>query len=171
MRVPGLLAATLMALIGCGASDTPLGGPFGGTATVPPPNDSGSDAGPVIVTTTTTTQTVKTTTTSTSMMSGPAAPTWTELWTKYLQVPKTGCVNNGCHTHDASMAPGANCSTAKSCFLWIGSAGGSQVSASGGIFVWDAGGFMPKASCDPPTTDPQADTDFAAWIAAGAQDN
>ena len=39
------------------ASDVPLGGPFGGTATVPPPSDAGNDAGPLAATATTSTTT------------------------------------------------------------------------------------------------------------------
>jgi hypothetical protein len=174
-----------LALSGCGGDvATPLGGPFGGTANVPPPTDAGNDAGPLITTTTTTTTTTgittttttttgttttttgTTTTTTTTQGTGmPAAPTWTDLYTKYLSVAHTGCYNNVCHQHDAQ------CNTAKTCFSWIGVGGGAQVSVAGGIFTWDPDGFMPTAMADPPTSDPQADTDFAAWIAAGALDN
>ncbi len=37
-----------------------------------------------------------------------------------------------------------------------------------GLFTWTPNGFMPKGG---PTSEPQAVTDFAAWTAAGSQNN
>jgi hypothetical protein len=45
------------------------------------------------------------------------------------------------------------------------------VPGSSALFAWDSGGWMPTSQANPPSSDPQADADFAAWIAAGSQDN
>jgi hypothetical protein len=42
-----------------------------------------------------------------------------------------------------------------------------MLSNGGSLFSWDEG-FMPP---DGPTSEPQAEADFAAWIAAGSQNN
>jgi hypothetical protein len=74
-----------------------------------------------------------------------------------------GCAQSGCHSSSK------DCGSASGCFTWLN----KQGYISGGInndqlFTWTSGGFMPK---DGPSSEPQAVTDFAAWTAAGSQDN
>ena len=201
MRSPVLSVLTLISACltssaiagGCGsATDVPLGGPYGGTASVPGPSDSGSDAGGgvVIITSTTTTigvttvgtttgvttttttttagmttqttsettTTTTTTTTSSSTTSSGTAPTWTYLYTTYLAA---GSTPGTCDSHHHS-----ECSSPSACFSWIGT--GYNLSTGGNLFSWDSGGWMPTNG---PSSEPQADTDFAAWVAAGSHNN
>lgn len=93
------------------------------------------------------------------------APTWSTLYDRYLSVPSTGCVNNGCHHHDSS------CPNASGCWAWLNAQPGGisvMVGGTGQLFTWDSDGWMPPNG---PSTDPQAEADFAAWVVAGAQDN
>jgi len=88
------------------------------------------------------------------------APTWTDLYTKYLAVGTIGNCDGSCHHH-------SQCSSASSCYSWIGTGNHGAVANGGGLFSWDSG-YMPTNG---PTSEPQAESDFAAWVAAGSLDN
>ncbi len=95
---------------------------------------------------------------STSSASGSASvPTWTYLYSTYLAVGTAGDCNGSCHHH-------SECSSPSACYSWIGS---RQLSGGGGLLSWDEG-YMPPGG---PSSDPQAETAFTAWTAAGAQDD
>jgi len=98
---------------------------------------------------------------------GTPAPTWTYLYDTYLSSATStpGDCDGSCHHH-------SQCGSASACFSWIGSGQQGALTGTGGnsLFLWDSstGGWMPKSG---PTSNPQADADFTAWIAAGSQDN
>ncbi len=96
-----------------------------------------------------------------SSSGGTGAPTWTQLTANYLAAGTAGdCAKGGCHSE---------CSTAPKCYQFISENGYLQGGINNsGLFTWTSGGFMPKHG---PSSEPQAVTDFAAWTAAGAQDN
>jgi len=105
-----------------------------------------------------------TSTTATSSSSASSAPTWTILFNTYLTDASAtigSCDGGSCHYH-------SECDTAAACYSWIGSPSAQQqygpLSNGGGLFTWDMG-YMPKGG---PTSEPQAEADFAAWIAAGS---
>jgi hypothetical protein len=75
-----------------------------------------------------------------------------------------GDCDGSCHHH-------SECSSPLDCYNWIGQ--GQQGNLSGGgsnaLFTWEGGGgWMPE---DGPASDPQAEADFAAWVAAGSINN
>ncbi len=95
---------------------------------------------------------------------GGSAPTWTKLWTEYLAAGTVGgCAKAGCHG-----TPG-QCDTPSDCYQWLDSysdiCGGINNNA---LFSWTPNGFMPAGG---PTSEPNVVTDFAAWTAAGSQNN
>ena len=90
------------------------------------------------------------------------APTWTTLWTTYLASGTLGgCAKAGCHA-------AGQCDTPSDCWTFLNSyeyiAGGIN---NNFLFSW-TGGFMPAGG---PTSEPKAFCDFAAWTAAGSQNN
>ncbi len=94
-----------------------------------------------------------TTTASSTSTSTSSAPTWTYLYTTYLAEGSTiGDCDGSCHHH-------SECSSASACFNWIG----NDIQR----LSWE-GGNMPPGG---PSSDAQAEADFAAWQAAGGQDN
>jgi hypothetical protein len=109
--------------------------------------------------TTTTTTTVASSTSTTS-----SAPTWTDLYEKYLKVGNTpGQCDSSCHDH-------TQCDSASDCYRWIGKGEEGALTPQGSgekLFSWD-NGFMPRNG---PSSEPQADADFEAWIAAGSLNN
>lgn len=207
MRLPALLVplcfASAALVASCSsASDVPLGGPYGGTATAAPPTDAGNDTGPTTIigsgpgvgtgtgsgngtgtgtgtgieigtgTGTGTgigigtgtgfgTGTGKGAGTGTGTGTGTGgAPTWTYLYDTYLAETGTpGSCDGSCHHH-------SQCGSASACYSWIGT--GYNLGTGGNLFSWDSQGWMPTHG---PSSEPQADTDFDAWIAAGSKNN
>jgi hypothetical protein len=199
MRIGMFLSLALIGA-GCSSADTlPSGGPYGGAAgdagltgatdaggsVVFNPGDTGvtgssSASGVVIVgsssgsgATTTSSSGAASTATSgfgstvatssaSATSSSAAAPTWTYLYDTYLSDASAtvGDCDGSCHYH-------GECSSAPACFTWIGTGKYGALSNGGGLFTWDQG-YMPKNG---PTSEPEAETDFAAWIAAGSPDN
>jgi hypothetical protein len=100
--------------------------------------------------------------TGTGTGSGSGPPTWTYLYDTYLTDATTtiGDCDGSCHHH-------SECSSASACYSWIGGGQKGALSNGGGLFTWDQG-YMPTHGT---TSDPAAEADFAAWIAAGSQDN
>jgi hypothetical protein len=74
-----------------------------------------------------------------------------------------GCAKSGCHGSSNQRA------SASACFTWLDGdgfiAGGIN---DNGLFIWTQDGFMPQNG---PTSEPQAVSDYAAWTAAGSQNN
>jgi len=155
------------------ASTPPLGGPFGGVAanqapagTANPadsgsfgstsgasPSDSGAaeDAGSASAP-------------SPLLPDGAPSPTWTELWTEYMNVGTVGgCAKVACHSG------AAECGGASDCYNWLNSLGyiGGGIN-NNDLFTWTPDGFMPQGG---PTSDPSVLADFAAWTAAGSLNN
>ena len=99
-----------------------------------------------------------------------SAPTWTQLFNNYLAAGTIGNCGaaSPCHQVDGNL--GGNCGTAGDCWTWIGlqGQGGLADCQGGGLFSWDVHGYMPQNG---PTSEPQAEADFTAWIAAGSLDN
>jgi hypothetical protein len=89
--------------------------------------------------------------------------TWTYLYNTYLKAGNTiGDCDGSCHRH-------SQCDSPSDCYQWIGR---DSLTAGGGynaLFTWD-GGFMPQGGPSQ-GSEPQADKDFAAWVAAGSQNN
>ncbi len=184
--------ASVVALfvVGCSSADTlPSGGPYGGGAydASPasagstfslPPFSTGSSSGATVtsqaMTGTATTGVATTGVTTTGMATtgmattgGGSAPTWTYLFDTYLTDATAtigSCDGGTCHYH-------SECSTPAACYTWIGSTSAQSyygaLSNGGDLFSWD-GGYMPKGG---PTSEPQAEADFAAWMAAGSMNN
>jgi hypothetical protein len=103
------------------------------------------------------------TSSSAASASSSSAPTWTDLYNAYLAVGTVGgCDSSSCHRH-------TECSSPSACWSWIGTGqqGGLTRGSAKPLFSWD-NGDMPTNG---PTSDPQADAAFAAWIAAGSKDN
>jgi hypothetical protein len=74
-----------------------------------------------------------------------------------------GCAKSGCHS-DAT-----ECATATACYTWLNGDGFISGGINdNGLFLWTSGGFMPQNG---PTSEPQAVCDFAAWTAAGSNNN
>jgi hypothetical protein len=100
---------------------------------------------------------------SSSSSSAPSGKTWTYLFTTYLTdaTATIGSCDGSCHYH-------SECDTASDCYSWIGApssqARWGALSNGGGLFSWDMG-YMPRGG---PTSEPQAEADFASWIAAGS---
>jgi hypothetical protein len=164
-------ATLLLALVSCSSASTlPSGGPFGGNAgdagvTIGTEGrvDSGatSSGGLVFVV-----DAASASASASSTRSGPP-PTWTYLYDTYLTTATStigSCDSLTCHAH-------TQCSTAAACYTWIGTGAQGNLSGGGGnaLFTWEGGaGYMPE---DGPLSDPQAEADFAAWVAAGSPDN
>jgi hypothetical protein len=102
-----------------------------------------------------------TTHTASSSMSHAPVPTWVYLYNTYLAETGTlgTCDGGSCHHH-------SECDNPLDCYDWIVAPGKYTFTAGSDnpIFTWDDG-FMPK---DGPTSEPQADADFGAWVAAGS---
>lgn len=94
---------------------------------------------------------------------GTCVPTWTYLFNTYLAAATPG---NCAACHGAGYYYGS-CDDPVDCYELIGNGQYGGLSTGGGFFSWDLGGMPPSG----PTSLPQADIDFAAWIAAGSQDN
>lgn len=160
--------ATLGAL-GCSATDgSPLGGPYGGTTVVPPPDaaptisaakanrckTSGLAAGDGTPTTG-----VQVAGDSGSPGDGGDAPTWTQVYGRYLQ----GCTGPGCHVE---------MTTSNGAYAWLVSQGYINGTSSNlanplkSCLKW-YGGDMPPCGGD----DALAVADMNAWVAAGASNN
>ena len=165
MRLAVWVLASVM-LVGCSsASDLPLGGPYGGIASAASggvvilgASGSGSGAG------------VDGGACAASGSGSGSAPTWTQLYTDYLAAGTIGNCGaaSPCHAVDGNL--GGNCGSAGDCWTWIGlqGQGGLADCQGGGLFSWDTNGYMPAKG---PTSEPQAEADFTAWIAAGSLDN
>lgn len=109
---------------------------------------------------TSTSTSTSTSSSTASSSSTSSAPTWTELYTGYLAVGTPGDCDGSCHHH-------SQCSSASACYSWIGG-GKYDLSSNGDLLCWDSNGFMPT-NC--PSSVGNAVADFAAWIAAGSQNN
>jgi hypothetical protein len=70
------------------------------------------------------------------------------------------CDSSSCHRH-------TECSSPSACYSWIGTGTYGALANNGGLLSWD-NGYMPATG---PSSDPQAEADFAAWIAAGSLNN
>ena len=99
---------------------------------------------------------------SSSHTSSASGPTWSYLYDTYLSSLTTtiGDCDGSCHHH-------SECSSAAACYAWIGTGVYGKLSNGGDLFSWDSG-YMPTNG---PASDPQAEADFAAWIAAGSMDD
>ncbi len=109
-----------------------------------------------------TTMTHSTSMASTSNSVG--APTWVYLYNTYLSASGSTigtCDGGSCHYH-------SECSDPLDCYNWLVVPGDYTFTADGSypIFSWD-GGHMPKEGPSK-GSEPQADADFAAWVAAGS---
>lgn len=164
-----LVVTATACLAGCGSTDqSPLGGPYGGTATLPPPElgsgSRGGNAAPASEPAEGGAPAEAGTGSSSSGSSSgapPAAPTWTAVYDAYLANGTTGhCVS--CHNQMSS--PSASYSFLASQGFISGST--TRLAGSGSCFLW-FGGNMPPGG----TSDAQAVTDLTAWAAAGAQNN
>jgi hypothetical protein len=150
-----LAALAAFALAACGdAGDAPLGGPFGGNGPYTPPTpDSGSGPEP-----------------DSSFPdpdggseSGSSAPTWTEVFDRYLAPGTIGRCGE-CHSETR---------TAKGMYSFflnqdqIKGTSSPLVSADASELSW-FGGFMPLGGT---SSAPEAQRDMKAWVAAGALEN
>ncbi len=128
---------------------------------------TGTGVGSSVTTSVGSTSISTSTSSSSSSSSTPSAPTWTYLYDTYLSSASStiGDCDGSCHHH-------SQCSSASACYSWIGrgNQGSLTPTGSNALFSWDGnnGGWMPTNG---PSSSPQADADFAAWIAAGSQDN
>jgi hypothetical protein len=103
-----------------------------------------------------------------SCQGGTCVPTWTYLFNSYLAAGTIGdCADSNCH--GVGGAEDSNCDSPGDCWSFIGQPGFYGLSAGGDLFSWDDG-TMPAATSDP-GSEPQADADFAAWVAAGSLNN
>lgn len=176
-------------LVACSGGD-PLGGPYGGTGSSPGPNgqqsgdpsnpsdpsnpdpsnpsnnNNGTDAGssnnggkdsgssnnnnPVD--------------SGKQQQQQPQAPTWTQIWTNYLQAGTKGNCKSSCHSQMSS--PSAAYSWLKG-RGYISGTTSALVDSSQSCLSW-YGGNMPPSG---PGSVPAATTDMDAWVKAGALNN
>jgi hypothetical protein len=178
-------------LAGCGSTDqSPLGGPYGGTATLPGPEEgsgsSGANTAPASEPAEGGAPAEAGGGSGSSGISGssssgggggnsgssgssggsssgaPAAPpSWTAVYDAYLASGTNGHCTN-CHNQMSS--PSAAYSFLESQGFISGST--TKLAGSGSCLMW-FGGNMPPGG----TGDAQAVTDVTAWAAAGAQNN
>jgi len=100
-----------------------------------------------------------------SCQNGTCVPTWTYLFNTYLAAGTPGnCA--ACH-YVGYYGYSGGCDDPVDCYDFIGNGLWGGLSAGGGLFSWDEGD-MPSGG---PTSLPQADIDFGAWIAVGSPDN
>lgn len=152
-----LLVASILAPAACG-DGAPLGGPWGGTEDPVAPNTHpAADAGPAD-------DSGDETDSSASPDTSTAAPTWTDVFNKYLAKGTTGnCAASGCHSQMG------NKSQAYSWLQALGYIAGKNsvlVSPTSSCLSW-YGGNMPIGGGG----NPQAKSDMDAWAAAGAANN
>jgi hypothetical protein len=160
-----LTGAAQALLAGCGYGSSPLGGPYGGTASSPPPspefsstgrsgdasdsgggadaNGGGDDSGSLTVPT-----------------------TWTEIFNSYLAVGTIGnCTDTSCHKYPTPKALYAYLQGEGQ--LGVGGSSPPLTNSSVSCLSW-YGGDMPL---DGAQSAPQVVMQLDAWAAAGAQDN
>jgi hypothetical protein len=155
------IAITLAA--GCSSSNSPLGGPYGGTSPAPGPTPAPNKGTP-------STDDAGSTDAGDAGGGGPdgaspphGAMTWTHVYKTYLAGSTPGDCTQ-CHG-ELSSPPAA--------YAWLASrgyiAGASTTltSTSASCLTW-YGGNMPPGG---PTSSPQAVADMDAWAAAGAPNN
>jgi hypothetical protein len=164
------LALVVPSVMACDSADVPLGGPYGGTATAPPPGpenlQGGGEAGTsssldgavdgLAVEGAASDGVAVTPTDGGDGGVGAAAPTWNTIFSSYFTMCKT------CHVE---------MTTASSAYSWLVSQGfidgafSPLVSPAQSCLTW-YGGDMPPGG----TSNPAAVAAMNAWAAAGALD-
>jgi hypothetical protein len=169
------IAAIAIGWMGCSSADgTPLGGPFGGTASTTPA------AGTPSSTTLDGSASTEGGSSSDDAASVPdsnppactvsaTAPTWSALYTNYFANGTVGnCAAVACHTEMPSAGV---------MYTWLGTQTkdcgppnclASIANATDSVLSWYGGGAMPVNG---PLSEPQATCDLNAWAAAGAKNN
>lgn len=179
----GTILCLTLSLVACSGGD-PLGGPYGGTAdpTAPNGHQSGDSSAPSDPSNPSDPQS-GTDSGSKSTNNGPPGtdagnnnnksdasqqqpqpPTWTQVWTNYLQSGTKGNCKSSCHSQMGSPS---------AAFIWLKGRGyingpsSLLIDSSQSCLSW-YGGNMPPSG---PNSWSAASTDMAAWVKAGAQNN
>ncbi len=181
----GTILCLTLSLVACSGGD-PLGGPYGGTAdpTAPNGHQSGDSSAPGDPSNPSDPQS-GTDSGSKSTNNGPPGtdagnnnnnnksdasqqqpqpPTWTQVWTNYLQSGTKGNCKSSCHSQMGSPS---------AAFIWLKGRGyingpsSLLIDSSQSCLSW-YGGNMPPSG---PNSWSAASTDMAAWVKAGAQNN
>jgi hypothetical protein len=193
--VSGLVCLAVV-WVGCGsATDSPLGGPFGGTASVTPSPGSGSSGGSDASASSGgdsgsasgsgsgsggasgsggsgsgsgSGATAPACTSVPPDAGGVAAPTWSALYTKYFAVNTIGnCAQVACHTEMGSASAAYTWLQQQTLECGPPNCIASISDCTSSVLSWFGGG-MPVAG---PTSEPQARDDINAWVAAGSKNN
>jgi hypothetical protein len=153
------------ALTGCGGTDAPLGGPYGGTTRGVKPILGSSDVGGssgVPGGGSSSSNCPSSPGGTVRESSGGAGPNWTQIYNNYLSANVFGACP-ACHNqmHSASDA-----------YMYLSSQGYIQgasstlVQSGASCLSWYSGNMPPQGGCNT-----QAVSDMSAWAAAGALNN
>lgn len=171
-----------MSALACSSSGEPLGGPHGGTTnSLPPPSEGSTSTASSSGDASSSADVGGTSSGGTTVPSGcggsedagasegGAAPTWTEIYTKYLSANSPAACA-ACHTHATQMPTASASYTYLASEGYIGGACPTLVQVGASCLSW-YGGDMPPGGTGNPASDAQAVIDMNAWAAAGAKND